>query len=64
MCWVCEENDGEMAYCQDCGCMICFDVKGGDDVISPAGVTASGDLYCRYHAMEHDLEEYLDEWDE
>lgn len=57
MCYMCEENNGEMESCQECGIMICFDVEVEDDVIAPAGVTASGDLFCRRHAAQYDREE-------
>jgi hypothetical protein len=42
---LCDEN-GEAQSCQQCGCLICFDVQYGDDVERPAYVTSSGDLYC------------------
>lgn len=46
MCSICDENNGEMAGCQDCGRLICFDVESSDDVVARAYVTASGDLFC------------------
>lgn len=46
MCWLCDENDGQMEACQDCGTLICFDQVGGDDVIGRAYITESGDLFC------------------
>lgn len=48
MCDLCNEFDGAdlMQSCQDCGCLICFDVENGDDVLRSAYVTASGDLFC------------------
>lgn len=55
MCMICEENDGEMTNCQDCGRLICFDEKGsGDDVIAPAYVTYSGDLFCLQCGKKHE----------
>jgi len=45
MCDMCLERDGPES-CQDCGCLICFDVETGDDILRPAYVTASGDLFC------------------
>lgn len=58
MCFMCDENGGEMIGCPDCGRSICFDVKGsGDDVIAPAYVTASGDIFCLQHGRQYDEEE-------
>lgn len=58
MCDLCEESEtGEMQSCQDCGRLICFDVQGDDDVVTRAGVSSSGDLYCSRCAAQHDREE-------
>lgn len=55
---LCETSEnGEMAACQDCGCLICFDVECGDDVIRPAYVTSSGDLFCDRCGSRMDREE-------
>jgi len=54
MCWMCDENDGEMIGCQDCGRLICFDVETGDDIVRPAYVTASGDVFCDIHGSQYD----------
>jgi hypothetical protein len=63
MCFMCEENNGEPIGCQDCGVMICLDIEEGDDVLQPAGVTSSGDVYCLFHAMKN--EEAAEEaWEE
>lgn len=61
MCKLCNQNDGEMEGCQDCGRLICFDIKAEDDITAPAYVTASGDLFCRTCGLEYDR---LDEQDE
>ena len=67
MCSLCDATEtGEFQSCQDCGALICFDVEGGDEVLRPARVTASGDLYCDRHAREHDRaeeEQEGDPWD-
>lgn len=61
---LCESSeDGEMVSCQDCGLLICFDCRNGDDIIRPPWVTASGDLYCDRCGMAHDEAEE-DECDE
>lgn len=64
---LCDANE-EMQSCQDCGRLICFDVQGGDDVIRPAFVTSSGDLFCDRcgRAIERAEEEEYDpvEYDE
>ena len=61
MCKVLCDDTDEMQSCQDCGRLICFDVKHGDDIMRPAYVTASGDLYCdrcgRGRAMDEAEEE-------
>lgn len=48
MCEWCEENGGNLSYCQNCGRGICWDCESGtgDDVITRPYVTASGDVYC------------------
>ena len=46
MCDLCDEHDGEMVSCQDCGCLICFDAEEEDDVVRKAYITAGGDLFC------------------
>jgi hypothetical protein len=50
MCDWCKENNGEALGCQQCGCMICWDVEPnqGDDILSRPFVTSSGDVYCSY----------------
>jgi hypothetical protein len=65
MCELCDESDdGSIQSCQDCGKLICFDVEGpGDDIIGPAGVTSSGDLYCLRCATRHDEAEESEEDD-
>lgn len=57
MCELCRQNNGEMVSCQDCGKLICFHIKSTDDVIAPAYVTASGDLFCRLCGERVDAEE-------
>jgi hypothetical protein len=53
-----EQEDDEIMYCQDCGCIIEWDREGpGDDIVSPAYVTASGDLFCRRCGIAYDEEE-------
>lgn len=67
MCYLCDEShDGSQESCQNCGRLICFDMKGeGDDVCAPAAVSASGDLYClRCARREDEREEAEDELDE
>jgi len=56
MCSLCEENNGEMLSCQDCGRLICFDVEAnqGDDIIRSAYVTSSGDLFCDFCGRRYD----------
>ena len=61
MCELCEELNGEPTSCQDCGCLICFDVEIGDDILRPAYVTASGDLYCDECGQKHDQEDERDD---
>jgi hypothetical protein len=66
MCKLCDESpDGGYEYCQDCGCLICFDVIDSDDVIRPAYVTSSGDLFCdrcgsACDAAEDEAMEFID----
>lgn len=65
MCYLCDENDGDMESCQDCGRLICFDLQSSDDVVAPAYVTSSGDLFCKPCGSAHDraMEEAdRDEW--
>lgn len=58
MCQLCDENDGEMESCQDCGRLICFDESSDSvDVIDRAYVTASGDLFCARCGRKHDGDE-------
>lgn len=58
MCWMCDENFGDMESCSDCGRAICFDEQPDPvDVIDRAYVTASGDLYCSRCGKKYDLEE-------
>ena len=60
MCKLCEENEtGEMASCQDCGLLICFDCPpaSGDDVVRAAYITASGDVFCDRCGSRHDRAE-------
>ena len=60
MCYLCKNNDlgdgfgGDFESCQNCGRLICFDVDSGDDVIRPAYVTSSGDLFCDPCGRKHD----------
>ena len=56
MCNLCDEESG-MQSCQDCGRLICFDVKCADDICAPAYVTSSGDVYCRRCGTRADREE-------
>lgn len=57
MCELCEEAENGIEYCQDCGVMICFDIKGGDDILAQAYVTASGDLFCIHCGRQYDEDE-------
>jgi hypothetical protein len=57
MCDLCKENNGEPQGCQDCGRLICFDVKEDDDTMRQAYVTAFGDLFCRRCGRSYDVEE-------
>ena len=57
MCWLCDESEDGVVGCQDCGRIICFDIKHGDDVCAPAYVTASGDLFCNRCGQQYDKEE-------
>lgn len=60
MCELCEE---EGMRCQQCGCLICFDIESGDDVIRRAYVTAAGDLFCDRCGREMDrLEEQEEDY--
>jgi uncharacterized protein with PIN domain len=63
------EYDPTMESCQNCGAMICFDEKGGDDVIRQAYVTEGGDLYCdrcgrKYDRAEQEAEEAEGYWND
>ncbi len=61
---LCENDEFGMQSCPDCGKLICFDTKSGDDIIRPAYVTSSGDLYCDRCGSRHDRaeeEEYDDD---
>jgi hypothetical protein len=63
MCDICLKN-GEYAGCQHCGCLICFYCKSGDDVLRPAAVSSSGDVYCDRccKQVEREVEEeYIDD---
>lgn len=61
MCQLCENNNGEMQSCQDCGRLICFDEKPDSvDVIDRAYVTASGDLFCQRCGRKYDQAEEED----
>jgi len=61
MCEWCEEideNGDGGVYCQDCGRMLCYDIKGdGDDIIGHPYVTASGDLFCTRCGSQYDRQE-------
>jgi len=57
MCDMCDKNGGDFESCQDCGKLICFDVEVGDDVLRPAYVTSSGDLFCDRCGSRYDAEE-------
>ncbi|MCA0455629.1 MAG: hypothetical protein LCI00_16760 [Chloroflexi bacterium] len=46
MCNWCDENGGELTYCQNCGRELCWDFLALDDVTSPPSVTTTGDVYC------------------
>lgn len=58
---LCDEEGG--ASCPDCGRMICFDTKNGDDIMRPAYVTSSADVYCDRCGSAHDRAEE-EEYDE
>lgn len=64
MCYLCDENNGDYVSCQDCGVAICFDAQPGDEYPEPAGVTASGDLFCLRHAIQYDEEAEENNWDD
>lgn len=52
------DDDDEPDYCQDCGCMLDWEMKGpGDDIVRPGYVTASGDVFCSRCGREYDEEE-------
>jgi hypothetical protein len=53
-----ENDDDGPDYCQDCDCMLDWDMKGlGDDIVRPGYVTASGDVFCSRCGREYDEEE-------
>ena len=58
---LCDEYE-EMQSCPDCGKLICFDTTCGDDIIRPAYVTLSGDLYCDRCGSAHDRAEEEEEY--
>ncbi len=58
---LCEEG-GES--CQDCGKLICFDVKNGDDILRPAFVTSSGDVFCDRCGRQQEREDQEEEENE
>lgn len=58
---LCEDAPDDYTSCEDCGRMICWDVKNGDDIIRPAFVTSSGDLYCDWCGRKHEAAEEADE---
>ncbi len=69
MCDPCDDKrdgkeEGDPVGCQDCGCLICFDCERGDDVLRPAYVTASGDLYCDRCGSRYDAEEEAEDYDD
>ncbi len=49
--------------CPDCGRLICFDAKNGDDILRPAYITNSGELFCARCGTEYDCEDELVEED-
>jgi len=53
---LCDSEFGPQS-CQDCGCLICFDVEHGDDILRGAYVTASEDLFCNRCGREYDRQE-------
>ncbi|OGC94106.1 MAG: hypothetical protein A2W25_12035 [candidate division Zixibacteria bacterium RBG_16_53_22] len=57
MCDMCDEFGRGRQSCQDCGKLICFDVRMGDDIIRPAYVTSSGDLFCDWCGAGYDRRE-------
>lgn len=64
MCVLCDANGGEYEGCQDCGRLICYEAKDGcDDILRPAYVTMSCDLFCDLCGRSHDKveEEEIDE---
>jgi hypothetical protein len=64
MCWLCDGNGGELQGCQDCGRLICFDENSGDDIMAPAYVTESGDLFCNVCGLEYDRAEEEESFDD
>ena len=58
MCALCDQKNGKLESCQDCGRLICFDeTRSNVYVIDKAYVTASGDLFCFRCGKQHDEEE-------
>jgi hypothetical protein len=65
VCQLCDQNNGEMESCQDCGRLICFDSEPDSvDVLDCAYVTASGDLYCQRCGSKCDAAEEESEMEE
>ena len=61
---LCEQSEtGEMVACQGCGCLICFDVENGDDIIRSAYITEDGDLFCDWCGQEYEAYDYGDDYD-
>lgn len=54
---LCENDDVGPQSCPDCGRLICFDTTGFDDIMAPAYVTESGDLFCDRCGRAHDRAE-------
>jgi len=52
MCKLCDYDRDEMANCQFCGKLVCYDVRTEDDIASPACATTQGDLACLSCARE------------
>lgn len=50
-----------MISCPDCGVLICWDVKNGDDIVRPAYATMSGDMYCDQCGGAHDRAELAEQ---
>jgi len=56
MCEWCDENNGEMIGCQNCGTDICWDMKN-------VYVTTYGDVFCTHcgRIEQHDIDEAEEE---